>query len=217
MCGEILLNSPTQDVKMDEVEAIRREDFGIDLAWLAGFIDGEGCFYLGFNTAQDREVPRKTLRTLLLVGNTAIEPMIRVSEILTRIGVGFTMCLNKENDNPKWSRAMQLKVCGQKRVYKLCKAIEPYLTCKQEQARQMMAAIEYRWKLAENVGSNNKNLSLMSDPILEAMSKRMKALNAYRPDLTAYSRQAGEVIRAKKPSTTTRLAALTEKQISQVI
>jgi hypothetical protein len=202
---------------MDEVETIRREDLGKDLAWLAGFIDGEGCFYLGFNSAKDREVPRRTLRTLVLVGNTAIEPMIRITQILSKIGVGFTMCLNREPSNPKWSRAMQLKVCGQRRVYKLCKALEPHLTCKQEQARQMMAAIEYRWKLAESVGSNNRNLSLIEDPVLGVMSKRMKELNAYRPDLTAYSRQAGEVIRAKKPSTTTRLAALTEQQVSQMI
>lgn len=217
MCENLSLDSPTQVVKMGEVETTRREDLGEDLAWLAGFIDGEGCFYLGFNTAMDREVPRKTLRTLLLIGNTAIEPMVRVTEILTRIGVGFTMCLTAETRNPKWSRAMQLKVCGQRRVFKLCQAIEPYLTCKREQARQMMAAIEYRWKLAEEGSKNNGNVALIHDPILEAMSKRMKELNAFRPDLTAYSRQAGEVIRAKKPSTTTRLAALTEEQARQMI
>lgn len=217
MCENLSLNSPTQVVKMGEVETTRREDLGNDLAWLAGFIDGEGCFYLGFNVAEDRDVPRKTLRTLVLVGNTAIEPMIRMTEILTRIGVRFTLCLGGENKNPKWSRAMHLKVCGQRRVYKLCQAIEPYLTCKREQAKQMMSAVEYRWKLASEVGSNNGNTSLIGDPILEVMSKRMKELNAYRPDLTAYSRQAGEVIRAKKPSTTTRLAALTEEQVRQMI
>lgn len=193
---------------MPEIESIRREDFDTGLAWLAGFIDGEGCFYLGFNTAYDRGFPRKTLRTLLLAGNTMPYPIEKATNILKEHGVGFTVGLSKETGNPKWSRALNIKICGQGRVLKICNLLLPYLSCKNEQAKQMIYAIEYRQKLAIIAGGNNKNTALVNDPILRSMSERMKELNAFRPDLTAYTRQAGEPIYIKKPSTTIRLTAI---------
>lgn len=193
---------------MSKIESISREDF----AWLAGFIDGEGCFYLGFNTAYDRGTPRKTMRTLILVSNTMVEPMIKISEIFCNAEIGFTTLLTQNNkNNPKWSDALQIKICGQGKVRKLCNLILPYLVCKKEQANQMLYALDYRKKLAEKNGGNNKNSFLINDPILQKMSERMKELNSFRSNLIGYSRQASNLIRCKKPSTTERLTALNEE------
>lgn len=195
---------------MPEVESIRREDFDVDLAWLAGFIDGEGCFYLGFNMTQDRGFARKTMRTVAVIANTSPYCMQKVTQVLYDHGVGFSNILfrAKRKDNPKWSNAIQLKVSGHERTYKLAAMLLPYLTCKSEQARQLMYAVEYRRMLAEKFGGNNKNSRLCDNEVLQMMANRMKALNAYRPDLLGYSMKASLPMYVKRPSETTRLAAL---------
>ena len=200
---------------MLEIEKISREDFKMDLNWLAGFIDGEGCFYLGFNICCDREEPRKTLRTLVLVGNSMVEPMIKVSRILKNNGIGFSVGL-KRFSNPKWSDSLSIKVCGQGRCYKLSKLLLPYLICKKEQAVQMINVIQYRKFLAEKNGITNKHIPLIKNPILNLMSKRMKELNGFREDLTSYSRKPGEIIHNKKPSQTARLTALSYEDCFKV-
>lgn len=189
---------------MSKVESISREDLG----WLAGFVDGEGCFYLGFNVQTDREIPRKTLRTSISIGSTTIECLVKASTLLKALQVGFIVSIKKEPTNPKWNRAMSIVVCGHGRTEKLSKILLPYLTCKKEQAIQIINACEYRKALAFMNGGNNKNSLLIKEPILTAMCDRMKELNAYRIDMTRYSRQAGEIIRDQKPSTTTRLEAI---------
>lgn len=193
---------------MQKIETIRREDFDIDLSWLAGFIDGEGCFYLGFNMTQDRGFSRKTMRTTILISNTSPYCMGKVTKVLCDNGVGFSNILIRPKTNKKWSNSLQLKISGHKRTEKLSKLLLPYLTCKREQAKQLIYAIEYRKYLAEKFGGNNKNSRLVDNPILQLMADRMKDLNADRPSLFKYSLKASQQMYIKKPSETTRLAAI---------
>jgi len=192
------------------IKTISRKDFETDIAWLAGFIDGEGCFYLGFNTAYDRQKPRKTMRTLIMIGNTVAEPIEKATRILCDHGVGFSSTYHKP-DNPKWSPSIAIKICGQKRVQKLCELLLPYLSGKKENALQMIHAIRYRQELAEEFGGNNKNSALIDNPILQMMASRMKELTAFRKDLSKYSRIASKPFSLKKSSQAICLTALSKE------
>jgi hypothetical protein len=188
----------------------------LDIAWLAGFVDGEGSFYLGF---QNHGIKDKFPRfiTQMAVENTSIEPMLRMSRILKELDVPYTVFMSKYRaEKPHWRPAMRIKVTGHGSMKKLCEALEPHLTCKKEQAKQILYAIEYRNTLGARAHSQNTP-ELAKDPILTAMSRRVKELNRQRSDMSAYSRIAGEIISAKKPSTTARLAALTRDQVRQMI
>lgn len=188
----------------------------MDIAWLAGFIDGEGSFYLGFQShGGEDKFPR--FITQMALENTSIEPMLRMSRILKSLEVPYAVSMSKYRaDKPHWRPVMRIKVSGHGAMRKLCEALEPHLTCKKEQAKQILYAIEYRQTLGNKAHSQHTP-ELAKDPILTAMSRRVKELNRQRSDMSAYSRIAGEIIAAKKPSTTARLAALTEDEVRQMI
>jgi hypothetical protein len=188
----------------------------LDIAWLAGFIDGEGSFYLGFQShGTGEKFPR--FITQMALENTSIEPMLRMSRILKELEVPYTVHMSKYRaDKPHLRPGMRIKVTGHGAMKKLCEALEPHLTCKREQAKQILYAIEYRQTLG-NRAYSYKTPQLAKDPILTAMSRRVKELNRQRSDMSAYSRIAGEIISAKKPSTTARLAALTQDDVRQMI
>lgn len=187
----------------------------MDIAWLAGFIDGEGSFYLGFQSHGEDRFPR--FITQMSLENTSIEPMLRMSRILKSLEVPYTVHMSKYRpEKPHFRPGMRIKVTGHGAMRKLCGALEPHLTCKKEQAKQILYAIEYRQTLGTRAHSQSTP-ELAKDPILTAMSKRVKELNRQRSDMSAYSRIAGEIVSAKKPSTTARLAALTQDDVRQMI
>lgn len=177
-------------VIIDTIGSISRED----LAWLAGFVDGEGCFYSGFNLAADREIPRRTLRTVVMVANTDFRPIKRAEQILLENQV--PCCFTFVKGRGKWNSSVSLRVNGHGRCERFSRILLPFLTLKSEQARQMIFICEYRRRLAEQVGRSNGRVALIYNPVLLLMTQRMKELNAFRVSPT------------QKPSQTTRLAAL---------
>ncbi len=199
---------------MSEIETIRREDRNPDIAWLAGFVEGEGCFYIGFCVCKDREIPRKTFRTIINITNTDARMMESVTEILEKLNVGFTVKVRRQaSKKDSWNIPIVAIVQGQGRCLKLCSILLPYLYGKKEQCRQMIYAIEYRKALSEINGGNNRNSALIDDRVLYCMSKRLKELNSFRPNPFNYSMVNGKKIYVAKPSQTTRLAALSVDDI----
>ena len=96
-----------------------------DLAWAAGFIDGEGCV-----AVDSRKSPRIT------VSNTDRRPLDRLQELL-----GGTICVHgrgnpEKGHRPSWVWAVH----GGRSVRRVLAEVRPYLVVKGEQADLVLAA-----------------------------------------------------------------------------
>ena len=217
MRGTLDKSSQRRCENLSGIETIRREGLELDVAWLAGFLDGEASFRLCFEK-QSQDDPNIRLKCAITVENTAIEPMVRMGQVLKELGFGFTYHWRKGKglQNEKWRDTIRIKVSGQETLRKLCRILEPHLTCKREQAKQIIYAVDYRKGLSTSQHSQFVP-AIADDPILKAMVQRVKQMIHFRPELGEYSRVRGGYLSAKKPSTTTRLAALSADEIRQMI
>ena len=103
-----------------------------DLAWLAGFLDGEGTIGISRTNHKNQKTPY--LRPLVQAPNTdrkAIDEMVRIIELVTGKKPSVCEC-NKGNEN--WSKAWRVKVSTQWELLLLIPAIIPYLILKKRQA-----------------------------------------------------------------------------------
>lgn len=211
ICGKLLKDSDYRTVKMSGVGTIRRKDFNLKLAWLAGFIDGEGNINVGFynNGAYNKEGKGwKVFRLEVTITNTHADAIKKTTEILTELGCFFKVAMRKRDT--MWRPCFAVIVTGQRNAVKLLKAILPYLTCKQELAKQAINAFEYRQTLrrAGNNRYSQKEPRVQDDEILVKMCERAKELVKFRPNPFAYSRVASKPIEVKKSSEAIRFTAL---------
>jgi hypothetical protein len=100
-------------------------------AYLAGFIDGEGCLAL------ERKIDRRGrwFRPRLTIGNTSL---VVLECIQASIGAGFIQAHGrrlKPSHKPTW----QYHLYGRKNLEPLVTRLEPLLIIKQEQARELIA------------------------------------------------------------------------------
>ena len=133
---------------MSEIETISREDFQRDLAWLAGFIDGEGSITVDmFGTAHNNNGDSwKHFSILITITNTHADSIEKATRILSELGCIFHIQVRKRK-NDKHKPCMAVNLCGQGTSVKLLKVLLPYLSCKQELAKQAIYAYEYRKNL----------------------------------------------------------------------
>lgn len=118
----------------------------VELAWLAGFIDGEGSIMF-------RKLQGKRLRSFgqhyynpsVRVCNTD-EPTLKVvTDILDAQGLPYHISHRRAHlENPKWKQAWDLEVCGMKRCKRWLEVFAPYLRTKQWKAYLMLEWINSR-------------------------------------------------------------------------
>lgn len=118
-----------------------------ELAWLAGFVDGEGC--ININRRNMKKRPGSDVRTLMLqpsfqVGNTNVDTMEYIYKLLHDLGVGAWMRQTKVAKPKKWKPLLTIQVVGQKRVKKLLEVLSPFLRTKRPQAENVLKFIESR-------------------------------------------------------------------------
>lgn len=205
----------TQDVKISSAESRSREGLEIDLAWLAGLIDGEGNINCGFfsnqfkrTTGVDQDGTYKVLRIDCIITNTHSAAIEKATRILAGIGIKFRVQLRHRNN--KWLPCFTIATTGQKNTTNLLKQVVQYLTVKQETAKQAILVYEYRLTLARawNNQYRQDQPVLQDDPVLKIMVEQARHLVKYRPNALGYSLVASVPLKLKKPSTTTRSTAL---------
>jgi hypothetical protein len=197
-------------VKISQIETISRKDIEIDLAWLAGVVDGEGNINVGFFSNQVKGSGKdwKVLRIDCIINNTHAIMIEKATRILSELGIFFKVSLRRRD--LRWRPCFVINVTGQKNTVKLLKLLLPYLTCKQEVAKQAIWVYEYRDGLSR-AGNNQytrKEKRLQDDPVLLKMVERAKELVRFRPDPLKYSRAASKPIKISKSSESIRLTAL---------
>jgi len=186
---------------MNEVGTTRRAS-EIELAWLAGFFDGEGFIYMGLPS---RGTFYKTWRLRCGFPNTKPECIEKATEILVKCGIKFYIAL----ENPRrlnHNKVLRVDITSHKQCSKLLELLLPYLTNKRDLALQVL---EFEKRLRElSVCGNNQykhdKQSKAEDHILLTMWARMKDLIHWVPDLTKYSRMCNNPVYLKRPSETTK-------------
>jgi hypothetical protein len=112
-----------------------------DIGWLAGMMDGEGCITL--TLGDDR--PKGHMHLCVAIANTSVLAVKKIESILSDLNVSFkTYTSNTGNSDLKWKDIRQVKVMRIDDVRNLLETIEPYLTCKREQALLMLAFLRDR-------------------------------------------------------------------------
>lgn len=209
---------PPTEVTEVSTETIRREDYGSGLVWLAGIIDGEGSICASLGASQPAKarggVPKRSLGLRLVIKNTSTELIDKAAAVLREYGVMFSLYYNKPCATAR--EALQLSVSGRGMIKKAINLLLPYLVAKREQAQQMLYIIQHR-EILEILPKSQWAGKLENDPTLRRMVQRLRDLNAYRANLLEYHRQTGSAVTPVKPSTTTRLTALSPEQCSRMI
>lgn len=186
---------------MKEAGTTRRAS-EVELAWLAGFFDGEGFIYMGL---PGRGTFYKTWRLRCGFPNTKPECIEKATDILAKCNIKFYIAL----ENPKKKnhhKTLRVDITSHKQCKRFLELVLPYLTNKKDLALQVL---EFEKRLQElSVCGNNQykhnKFNKAEDTILLAMWERMKALIHWIPDLTKYSRQCNKPIYLKRPSETTK-------------
>ena len=168
------------------LQSISRE---VDLAWLAGIIDGEGNIQLSM---KENANGSSYLDTKVRIYNTDVRMMQKVAKIYVNENIVFCYTIGNNNrKNPRWKRQMGIQVASHGSTSKLLNLVLPYLVNKKRLAEIMVEAIKHRKSLPYN--GSRKRLNYEKDPkIIDAMSRFQKDKEFYRgPSET--TRRAGTV------------------------
>lgn len=105
-------------------------------AWMAGFVDGEGCFHIARQRATPGGRPRDGFILLLIVTNTDPRPLFAIQETLR---VGRVVAMQSEANQTRNQRiGGQYQVRG-RHAQIIAGALRPYLRVKDQQADVFMA------------------------------------------------------------------------------
>lgn len=99
-----------------------------EVAWAAGFIDGEGCFSASING-------RGTVRAILSISQRLPEPL----NDLQRMFNAGTIAPVMNHGNP----AYILTISQKDDLLRVINRVHPYLRCKQDQAETLRGVVEH--------------------------------------------------------------------------
>lgn len=128
-----------------DLESIRRE---VDLAWLAGILDGEGCLELTMKDASNKN-GKKYLMPKIRLYNTDIRMVKKASEIYQEHNLVFFYTLGNNGKQlskltgKKWKTQIGVCIASQGTTKKLLELVEDYLVNKRKLARYMIDMIDY--------------------------------------------------------------------------
>lgn len=116
-------------------DTINQQERLVSLAWLAGFLEGEG--WIGFHVHNNR------ITAAINLINTDFVLIERVSDILKSLNVGFYIQTRKNgcDGNLAHKTAKSLEVAGMKRVRSLLSYILPFMVARKKQVAEIM--LEY--------------------------------------------------------------------------
>ena len=191
--------SAAKDTKGRYVAATSAGQAGraLDLAWLAGIIDGEGNLHA--LVQEKRSGSSNRLRFLcpkIRITNTDMRMIQRVSEIYVREGLTFFYALNRvsryKNRQPTWKDQLEITVGSQAGVAKLLRLVLPYLVAKQVYASIFLELIEWV-QLQPKRGRNSRATESYTDqPKFAAYLERLAQERAFYIAPSTTTLRAGE-------------------------
>jgi hypothetical protein len=115
-----------------------------DMAWLAGFIDGEGHFRLHI---QEHQKFNKSVRPELVITNSSTIAVENVKRILGEWKNGCYIKLKNPKRPRDRKQVWSVQIAGYKRLGHLLPLLIPHLINKQIEAELLNAFIQYRSEL----------------------------------------------------------------------
>lgn len=134
--------------KNAQVETISR----VDLAWLAGILEGEGHIVLFYLNNKTR------IGANLGVTNSDARMIKRVSEIFSAMNITYYYTLKSPSKRNSKRFVLTITVAGFTSCRRLSNAVMPYLVSKKDQAMTMVEYCNYRLALHNKRKSINANL-----------------------------------------------------------
>lgn len=126
------------------VRPISRE---VDLAWLAGIIDGEGNLQATVQVKRCGKTRRSYFEPKLRITNTDVRMIKKISEIYVREDVVFFYTVNSisryKNKKPSWRDQMEICISSKEGISKMLKLVLPYLVNKQRYAELMLQTLNW--------------------------------------------------------------------------
>ena len=128
-----------------------------DLAWLAGIIDGEGCFSIFINNRNDAANP--SISASLTITNSNCLLLNRCREILDSLKIKYYYH-DPKNGHQHGRRVMRIKVKNYSSLKCLIELLLPFLVGKIDQAKIILEFVSLakqrgRLKYEERVGLMN--------------------------------------------------------------
>lgn len=158
----------------------------IDLAWLAGVVDGEGCFSIFNRTNKSRNGKMIITPTAsVTITNSNLALINECVCILKKLGVKYVL---KNPRNSKTRNLERVDIRNYQSIKLLVKAILPYLIGKKEQAELIIRFVE---KASNRSGFRATN---ERKTFFEQMSNLNKFGQVIRRDYTPNSDKIGEDI-----------------------
>jgi hypothetical protein len=167
------------------VQSIRRE---VDLAWLAGIIDGEGCLSVDLKKADNG---KSYLMPKVRIINTDVRMIQKCARIYVELGVVFYYNINKKRRD-HWLDQTAIIISSQGSSVKVLKAIMPHLANKQEIAGVMLSIIEYVQRFPK--GGNTVAHDYTTDATFHNLMQRWKDVRAFHIDPSTTTRRAGDIL-----------------------
>ena len=167
-----------------QVRSISRE---VDIAWLAGIIDGEGSITCDL---QMIETGRSYLDCKVRVYNTDVRMIQKIARIYSEMNVVFFYNLNKKVKE-HYKNQMGICVTSQGSCRKVLEAVLPYLANKQDVAKLMIEVIRFVQAIPKDF---NKASDYYKDPTMLELIERWKAAKVFHIDPSTTKRKAREVI-----------------------
>ena len=128
----------------------------INLAYIAGFLDGDGSLMIQIKKRKDTKSGARIMLTICFYQDSRhAEPLIWIRRIL---GIGY---ISKRNDG-----ITELRINGFKQIYKILKDLIPFLKFKKKQALAITRAAEILKNKKRKSRLDRKNIKKLIDCIM---------------------------------------------------
>jgi hypothetical protein len=107
----------------------------VDLAWLAGIIDGEGCFCIFTNSRKD--AMNSSISANLTITNSNCLLLNRCKEILDALEIKY-LYQDPKNGHQRGRRVMRIRIRNYSSLQKIIELTLPFFVGKAEQAKLVL-------------------------------------------------------------------------------
>lgn len=141
----------------------------LDVAWLAGIVDGEGCLQIQPNRDRNGFMH---IRVCVKIANTSRKMMDKVSRIIEEIAFKRYQLSETINTKGKQSKFFNVNITKQSAVLAVLEAILPHLTVKEEQAAVVIEYCRSR-KAHRHTNDGFTEFEMAADNILKHLKREV--------------------------------------------
>lgn len=167
-----------------QVRSISRE---VNLAWVAGILDGEGALSVSLKITKGRPY----LDVKVRVFNTDVRMTKKLAEVYQDLGVVFFYTINMKKKTT-WKNQVGICVSTQGSCLKLLEAVKPYLANKQDYAQCMINIINFVRSLPRAGATWSNDYAERED--FKSLMQQCAVAKVFHIDPSTTTRKAGEVI-----------------------